>query len=87
MFGYFLLKLLFMKIKYFSSILLVLFVGCQSIKSPFHSNNRYIKDFYGLYYNDSLKISIDFFGDYTALNQSVVKRNEFNSCVNFIKKS
>ncbi|MCU6769790.1 hypothetical protein OCV73_12655 [Barnesiella propionica] len=76
-----------MKIKYFSSILLVLFVGCQSIKSPFHSNNRYIKDFYGLYYNDSLKISIDFFGDYTALNQSVVKRNEFNSCVNFIKKN
>lgn len=73
------------------SLLLVLFISlfsCQSIyKSQFFSNNRSITNLYCLYYNDSLKISIDFPGDYEASDNSFIKREEFDTYSRFIEKN
>lgn len=57
--------------------ILIFFTHCTSIyKSPYSLSNRFVDGIYSAYYNDSLKISIDYFGDYHPLVSSSDRKSK-----------
>ncbi len=58
---------------------LILLSSCTtSYKSSYTNSNKFIKDYYYFYHNDSLKVSIDLFGDYTY---GVNTNNDYNNSI------
>ena len=60
--------------KYFSLLLLFLFISCGSNKSKLSDNNYFNKSYF---YNDSLKVGIDFDKNIQFKESSLVKEKEF----------